>query len=93
MLHLSGLQQTDLFSLDVEGSEAHVLATMDWSIPVQVFIVEVSHLTSTDKALVHTLMQAHGYYKCAWASPATPHALANQLFVGKSMHAKGYCAR
>ena len=42
MLHLAGLSEgVDLFSLDVEGAELLVLQTMDWSIPVKVFVIEM----------------------------------------------------
>jgi FkbM family methyltransferase len=41
ILRSSGVATIDLFSLDVEGSEIHVLRTMDWSIPVRVWIIEV----------------------------------------------------
>ena len=34
-------QAVDYFSLDVEGSELVVLETMDWSIPVRVWVIEL----------------------------------------------------
>jgi hypothetical protein len=47
-----GATRIDLFSLDVEGSELKVLQTMDWDIPVHVWLVEmVRSLPSLSLAL------------------------------------------
>eukprot|EP00238_Polyblepharides_amylifera_P005495 CAMPEP_0196581074 /NCGR_PEP_ID=MMETSP1081-20130531/32290_1 /TAXON_ID=36882 /ORGANISM="Pyramimonas amylifera, Strain CCMP720" /LENGTH=321 /DNA_ID=CAMNT_0041901171 /DNA_START=63 /DNA_END=1028 /DNA_ORIENTATION=+ len=44
-LHLVGIKEIDLFSIDVEGSELVVLDTMDWTIPVHVLLVELTGRT------------------------------------------------
>ena len=36
----SGFQSIQLFSLGVEGAELDVLQTMDWTVPVQLWIIE-----------------------------------------------------
>ena len=41
VLHESSISYLDFFCLDVEGGELEVLKTMDWTIPVYVFCVEL----------------------------------------------------
>ena len=55
----------DLFSLDVEGSELRVLQTMDWSIPVRVWCIEVQPERRTELAIA-AIMQRHGYRREHW---------------------------
>ena len=59
LLKQAELKQIDLFILDVEGAEYSALQTMDWSIPVKVWIVEMAH--SPNKPLID-LFAEHGYY-------------------------------
>ena len=37
----SSLERVDIFSIDVEGAEYEVLNTIDWNIPVYIFVVEL----------------------------------------------------
>ena len=37
----SKLEKVDIFSIDVEGAEYEVLRTIDWNIPIYVFIIEL----------------------------------------------------
>ena len=59
LLKRAGLEQIDVFILDVEGAEYSVLQTMDWSIPVKVWIVEMNH--SPNQPIID-LFAEHGYY-------------------------------
>ena len=59
LLKRAGLEEIDLFVLDVEGSEYSVLKTMDWTIPVKVWIVEMSH--GPLKPIIDIFAE-HGYY-------------------------------
>ena len=72
LLRMAGLASIDLFSLDVEGSEMKVLATMDWSLPVRVWCIEVSDerrpaidALLTSKGYTHTRWRASGDYSFA----------------------------
>ena len=59
LLKQAGLKQIDFFILDVEGSEYSALKTMDWSIPVKVWIVEMN--TSPNKPIIDIFAE-HGYH-------------------------------
>jgi len=61
MLRDAKVDFVDFFSLDVEGSELAVLQTMDWSIPVRVWVVEQDHHNLTKNALVTKILLSHGY--------------------------------
>lgn len=69
LLRMAGIAYLDLFSLDVEGSEAKVLATMDWTIPVRVWCIEWNELyTPTSvNASIASIMSSHGYVRVPWA--------------------------
>lgn len=56
----AGITFIDFFSLDVEGGELQVLQTMDWSIPVRVWVVEMS-LEASQLTTIVELMARHGY--------------------------------
>ena len=60
LLRTVGIEFIDLFSLDVEGSEYRVLQSMDWTIPVRVWTIEV-HSTSRARPLIAELLSSHGY--------------------------------
>ena len=62
ILKEAGVTRIDLFSLDVEGAELSVLQTMDWSIPVRVFLIE----RSQNHAAVVDLLREHGYQETTW---------------------------
>ena len=64
MIRDSGFRANDLFVLDVEGAELMVLRTMDWSIPVRVFVVEMGR-GDKDRQLVNLLHQ-QGYRNATW---------------------------
>lgn len=42
IMNESGLQKVDIFSIDVEGAEYEVINTIDWNIPIYVFIIELA---------------------------------------------------
>ena len=51
LLRSIGVSHVDFFSLDVEGSEALVLAGMDWTISVGIFLIE--SCTDAMQAMLH----------------------------------------
>ena len=59
LLKRAGLTEIDYFILDVEGAEYSALKTMDWSIPVKVWIVEMNH--SPNEPIIDIFAE-HGYY-------------------------------
>ena len=61
-----GIRHVDVFVLDVEGSELSVLKTMDWTVTVDVWVVELSGQNMTKDAEVRALLLMHGYEKPAW---------------------------
>lgn len=42
ILEEANVKKVDFFSLDVEGAEMDILETIDWSIPISVFLIEVT---------------------------------------------------
>lgn len=59
ILREAEVEKIDLFSLDVEGAELMVLQTMNWSVPVRVFLVEMGH--GEQDYQVIQLLSEHGY--------------------------------
>ena len=81
MLRLAGLKEIHLFSLDVEGAELSVLQTMDWTIPVHVWLVELDGFNRGKDSAVRALLGDHGY-----VSPGIGKVgLANEPFVHVSL--------
>ena len=65
ILHECNVNEIHLFSLDVEGSEYEVLQTMDWSIPVGVFIIEMLQENEAKNVLCRDLLKQHNFtYYC-----------------------------
>lgn len=60
VLKEAGVKKVDFFSLDVEGYELHVLNGMDWSIEVQVWLIEI-HETCEDGPAIRKLLEEKGY--------------------------------
>jgi len=52
----------DFFSLDVQGAELMVLKTMNWSVPVSVFMVELDGVSPSKDNEVRALLRAHNYH-------------------------------
>ena len=86
LLRSVGVKYVDFFSLDVEGSEALALATMDWTIPVRVWCIEWEKKVapaSTNQSIAE-IMTRNGYERRRWEHEddgdrsLTPH---NQLWV------------
>jgi len=86
LLRSVGIKYIDFFSLDVEGSEARVLATMDWTIPVRVWCIEWEPKVapaSTNQSIAE-LMTRNGYERRRWEHEDDgdkPLAPQNQLWV------------
>eukprot|EP01065_Artemidia_motanka_P043588 TRINITY_DN6065_c2_g1_i1.p1 TRINITY_DN6065_c2_g1~~TRINITY_DN6065_c2_g1_i1.p1 ORF type:complete len:429 (+),score=103.50 TRINITY_DN6065_c2_g1_i1:70-1356(+) len=66
LIRKAGLKHVDLFSLDVEGAELEVLQTMDWSIPVRVFVIESAPENAHNLRRIRRLMQSRGYQRAKW---------------------------
>lgn len=75
MLREAGVKAVDLFSLDVEGAELAVLETMDWAIPVCVFIIELDRQSPTKDEGVRALLRRQGYVKSKMDPNLLCHAL------------------
>ena len=61
LLHENNVSVIHLFSLDVEGSEFEVLKTMDWSIPIGVFIIEMLHENEPKNALCRDILKQNNF--------------------------------
>eukprot|EP01065_Artemidia_motanka_P027438 TRINITY_DN32643_c0_g1_i1.p1 TRINITY_DN32643_c0_g1~~TRINITY_DN32643_c0_g1_i1.p1 ORF type:complete len:401 (+),score=74.89 TRINITY_DN32643_c0_g1_i1:78-1280(+) len=66
LIRSAGISSVDLFSLDVEGAELEVLQTMDWSIPVRVFIIEMMPGNPAKNLAVRKLLLKNGYRRARW---------------------------
>ena len=64
MLRAAGIKAIDFFVLDVEGAELMVLETMDWTIPVKVFVIEMGR-GDRDQLLID-LLRTQGYHNSTW---------------------------
>ena len=64
MLREANIKAVDFFVLDVEGAELAVLRTMDWTIPVGVFVVEMGR-GQRDQVVIDLLLK-HGYHADTW---------------------------
>ena len=56
----AAVQTIDVFFIDVEGGEATVLETMDWTIPVRIIVVEMGPSHAKDLFINEYLAQ-HGF--------------------------------
>ena len=61
LLKNNGIGHVDVLFLDVEGGELTVLDTFDWSIPIDMFIVELDGTNEQKDDSVRTTLRAHGY--------------------------------
>eukprot|EP00756_Hemistasia_phaeocysticola_P047784 Hpha_TRINITY_DN22247_c0_g1::TRINITY_DN22247_c0_g1_i1::g.167070::m.167070 len=66
LIRQAGHTHVDLFSLDVEGAELEVLKTMDWTIPVRVFLIEMNPSTPKRNVLLRLYLLEKGYRKAKW---------------------------
>jgi FkbM family methyltransferase len=62
LLRKAGIIRINLFSLDVQGAELSVLSTMNWSIPIDVLIVEQDGLDAAKDHAVRSLLRSHDYH-------------------------------
>lgn len=73
ILRSHGIAFVDFFSLDVEGAELLVLQTMDWSIPVRVWVIEFAWENKDTNLKIVELMANNGYecsgYFCEGGRP------------------------
>ena len=61
MLRGEDIEVVDFFSLDVEGAELNVLLTMDWKVPVRVWLIENDEWESPKNDQTRRLLAQHGY--------------------------------
>jgi len=73
----------DYFSLDVEGSELAVLETMDWTIPVRVWMIENRPQFAGISQHITKLFEKHGYEPVSWLDRADLRLPNDQLYVKK----------
>jgi FkbM family methyltransferase len=57
----NGIAHVDVFYLDVEGGELTVLETFDWSVPIDMFVVEMDFSNVQKGEAVRQLLRSHGY--------------------------------
>lgn len=64
IMNESGLEYVDIFSIDVEGGEYEILNTIDWNIPIYLFIIELSEDDGDTQKNINcrTLMKDKGYH-------------------------------
>ena len=76
LIRRAGLRRIDLFSLDVEGYELAALRTMDWSVPVGVFVIETAKLQADEEDNeLRALLERHGYAFMQHMGAKRSHAL------------------
>ena len=80
LLRRANVTRIDLFSLDVEGSELRVLETMDWSIPVHVWMVEVLNEERLGER-IRRLFEENGYIRRKWLHDTEGRLARNHLYV------------
>jgi FkbM family methyltransferase len=61
-----GIHHVDIFILDVEGGEFEVLKTMDWSVTVGVWVVELDKGDPQKDHDVREELRKHGYTPATW---------------------------
>ena len=85
LLRSAGVSSVDLISLDVEGSEARVLQSMDWNISVRVWCIEYQPAFTPPavNASIARILNEHNYVCVPWShSHCGQRCLAhNQLWV------------
>lgn len=57
ILKEANVEKIDFFSLDVEGAELTVLDTIDWSLPISIFLIE----TTKNKKEIRQRMLSNGF--------------------------------
>ena len=62
-MSMSGLKAVDLFSLDVDGYEFEVLRTMNWKVPVGLFMIKQKDEDEDKKCIMQGIMKLNGYKK------------------------------
>lgn len=62
LLAAADIRHIDFFSLDVQGAELSVLKTMDWSIPVEILLVELDGSDRQKDMEVRQMLRAHGLH-------------------------------
>ena len=61
-----GIKHVDVFILDVEGGEFEVLKTMDWSVTVGVWVIELDSSNPEKNRKVRDELSRNGYIPAEW---------------------------
>jgi FkbM family methyltransferase len=95
MIRIAKLEEIHFFSLDVEGAELLVLQTMDWRVPVYVWMIEwpfEESVTSAGKKLegmkqaqIRALMHERGYVEMLGSNQTKWSGGGNAVFVHPSL--------
>ena len=75
----SGFEKIDFFSLDVEGHEYQVLLSYNWSIPINMFLIENNQFSKD----IHKLLETHNYIFMENIGP-------NSLYILKTFYDKKF---
>lgn len=65
IIKAAGLSEVDYISLDTEGTEAEILSTFDWSVPVKCWSIEHNGNSKSLNYFIEQLEQ-HGYLFRIW---------------------------
>lgn len=81
----NGIRHVDLFFLDVEGGELTVLETFDWSIRIDIFVVEMDARVPEKDEAVRQLLYKRGYVTpfslLAECNHQTAECMPSEIFV------------
>jgi FkbM family methyltransferase len=61
VLRSNGIDHVDLFFLDVEGGELTVLQTFDWTVPIDMFVVEMDRTNVQKDEAIRVMLRSRGY--------------------------------
>ena len=93
LLKLAGIRKIDVFSLDVEGAEYKVLQTMDWSIDVHVWLVEMSQIDRSERnEAIRWLLARNNYIEARIDVPGPNRIFVHRDLNGTLLQRMRYCA-
>ncbi|KAI2504360.1 methyltransferase [Fragilaria crotonensis] len=81
----NGIDYVDLFFLDVEGRELTVLETFDWSVPVDIFVIEMDGNNPQKDEAVRQLLFGHGYVTPFSLLGECTHCTQSEVFVSREI--------
>ncbi|KAI2513141.1 methyltransferase [Fragilaria crotonensis] len=81
----NGIDYVDLFFLDVEEGELTVLETFDWSVPVDIFVIEMDGNNPQKDEAVRQLLFGHGYVTPFSLLGECTHCTQSEVFVSREI--------